>query len=375
MKRSSRSHGRRSARPVAGLVMAGALVVLAACSGGDDASPATVVTTTAAAATTVAPTSSTEAPATTSADTAAPTTTEAPLGPVMPLSGLPVDDEIRASLPALVAKIDNHPSARPQFGLNSADIVFEENVEQLTRFAAVFQGAVVDRIGPIRSGRTQDVDLLGSLAGPMFVWSGGNPSVTKAINDSDLVSLSPATTRSVGFFREERADESSEHTLYARVTEMYASFTPPFAPAPTSQFVYRASGERAVGRAGAGADLAMDRVAVSWRWDAGSSSYLRDQDGEPHATADGGQVNAANVIVLEVEYLPSPADARSPEAQTVGSGVAHVLTDGVLVTGTWSRADRTATFELRDESGSLIKLTPGRTWVELARTGKFSPVG
>lgn len=365
----------RSIRRASGVVLT-AMLVVTACGGGDEtATTTTVVDTSVAAPTsTAAPAPSTDAPVVTAADTSAPTTSELPAGPVMPLSGLPVEDEINASLPALVAKIDNHPSARPQFGLNSADIVFEENVEQLTRFAAVFQGPVVDRIGPIRSGRTQDVDLLGSFDSPLFVWSGGNPNVTKAIVDSDLISLSPSSTRSVGFFREQRADERTEHTLYARMTEMYASFTPPFAPPPRQQFLYRERGESAAGRAVAGADIAMDRVAVEWRWDATSSTYLRDQDGRPHDTADGGQVNAVNVVVLEVEYLPSPADARSPEAQTVGSGTAYVLTGGVLVTGTWSRNDRSAVFELRDESGAVIALTPGRTWVELARRGKFTPV-
>ena len=75
----------------------------------------------------------------------------------MPLTGLPIEDPALAARSALVVKIDNHPEARPQSGLNQADIVFEENVEHLTRFAAVFQSQAPDPVGPIRSGRTQDV--------------------------------------------------------------------------------------------------------------------------------------------------------------------------------------------------------------------------
>ena len=56
-----------------------------------------------------------------------------------PLTGAQAPDEAVIGRPALVVKIDNHPKSRPQWGLNQADIVFEENVEQLTRFAAVFQ--------------------------------------------------------------------------------------------------------------------------------------------------------------------------------------------------------------------------------------------
>ena len=104
-----------------------------------------------------------------------------------PLTGAPAADESILNRPALVVKIDNHPRARPQWGLNQADIVFEENVEQLTRFAAVFHSQGSDPVGPIRSGRQQDIDLLGSLNHPLFAWSGGNQQVTSAIRKSWLL--------------------------------------------------------------------------------------------------------------------------------------------------------------------------------------------
>jgi hypothetical protein len=350
--------------------------VLAACGGGGDETAPT--TTEAAAPATTddeggsTTTVSSTAPATTDEGT---DTTDAPAtdGPVMPLTGLPVEDEVVAARPALVVKIDNHPQARPQFGLNGADIVFEENVENLTRFAAVFHTNAPAKVGPIRSGRTQDVDLLGSFDQPLFVWSGGNPSVTRAINDSDLISLSPTTTRNTGFFREQRPGIDREHTLYGDASEMYAAFTPIFNPPPRPQFPYRAADEAFNGEASSGVDIEMDGVSVTWTWDADSALYLREQGGDAHDT-DFGQVSAENVIVLEVDYRPSPADSRSPEAQTIGTGTAYVFTGGVLIRGTWSRDDRTSTFTLTDDNGATIALTPGRTWVELPRKGKTTPL-
>lgn len=356
---------------LAALVAAGLLV--ASCSGGDTGDGAGDTTlapsSTAAAASTV--TSTTKPLATTSS---AVTDDTVPSAPVMPLTGLPIDDEQIAVRPAMVAKIDNHPQARPQYGLNSADIVFEENVESLTRFAAVFHGQTVDRVGPIRSGRTQDVDLLGSFDKPMFVWSGGNPNVTRTISESDLVSLSPTTTRNVGFFRSRRGNEDSEHTLYANTGGLWLSFTRIYAPAPPQQFRYRTPDEAFNGEAAEGVEVKMDGVNVTWTWDAPTASYLREQGGRPHDDATLGQVNAANVVVLEVDYQPSPADARSPEAQTVGTGMAYVFTGGVLTRGTWTRDDRLDTFELVDVDGAAVGLTPGRTWVELARVGTTTPL-
>jgi Protein of unknown function (DUF3048) N-terminal domain/Protein of unknown function (DUF3048) C-terminal domain len=287
---------------------------------------------------------------------------------------MPIADEAHSLRPALVVKIDNHPQARPQFGLNLADIVFEENVEKLTRFAAIFQSQDSNRVGPIRSGRTQDVALLASYNAPLFAWSGGNGNVTRAINDSDMISLSPSTTAGKGgFFRDQRNNEDSEHTLYSSTPTLY-TFTPIYAPAPQQQFTYRAPDAAFNAEPATGVDLAMDGVKVNWTWDAGTANYLRFQGGKPHNDAELGQVNAVNVVVLEVDYQPSPADARSPEAQTIGTGVAYVFTGGVLVKGTWTRADPLSPFTLTDSSGVEIGLTPGRTWVELARVNSTTPL-
>ncbi|MCU1361545.1 MAG: hypothetical protein JWN99_2834 [Ilumatobacteraceae bacterium] len=353
-----------------------AAVALVACGGGggDGATTSTdgASTTTAEVTDATAATTSTSTPgSTTSVD--AVTTTTAPAEPVMPLTGLPITDPALASRPALVVKIDNHPQARPQYGLNAADLVYEENVEKLTRFAAVFQSQDSDPVGPIRSGRTQDVILLGSLNKPLFAWSGGNANVTKAIRDSDLVELSPSSTGSTGgFFRNNRAGEDREHTLYSKTSTLY-TLTPVYAPPPPQQFTYRQPGEAFNGEATKGVDLKMDGVAVTWTWDPATTSYLRFQGGKPHNDATLGQVNAANVVVLEVDYQPSPADARSPEAQTVGTGKAHVFTGGVMIDGTWSRNDRLQTFQLKDSTGAVIALTPGRTWIELARVDSVTP--
>jgi hypothetical protein len=353
----------------------GAGLLVAACSGsGDGDSAATTITdeatTTSAAATTTVPPTTVAATSTTT-ETSEVTTTTPEAAPVMPLTGLPIEDQAKANRPALVVKIDNHPDARPQSGLNAADIVFEENVESLTRFAVVFQSNDSDPVGPIRSGRTQDVALLGSLNQPLFAWSGGNPNVTRAIDSSDLIDLSQSRAGSQGgFFRS--GDRKAPHNLYAKTSALY-TFTPIYAPPPPQQFVYRADGEAFNGVPSLGVDLKMDGVKVNWTWDGDSASYLRKQGGQPHMDADLGQVNAANVVVLEVDYKPSPADARSPEAQTIGTGKVYVFTAGVMIEGTWTRADRLDPFTLTDADGNVIALTPGRTWVELARVDSTTP--
>jgi hypothetical protein len=347
-------------------VVVGALLVAAfGCSGQNiGAGPSSAPSSTRAS--TIARTT---IPETTVAETTPPTTI-APV-PVYPLTGLPITDTAAAARSAMVVKIDNNSRARPQSGLNAADIVFEEIVEAQTRFAAVFHSAGSDPVGPIRSGRTQDIDLLGSLNKPLFVWSGGNRGVTKAIEASDLVDLSAQHNEVYsggGFFR--NRDRDSPHNLYAQ-TSMLWTLAPAEAGPPPQQFTYLPAGVAAVGEAAAGVDLVMDGLKVGWRFDAPSGRYFRTTGGEPHLDAASGQIHCANVIVMAVAYDPSPAAAGSPEAQTIGSGEALVFTGGVVVRGTWSRADRLAPIRI-EANGQSIPLTPGNTWIELPEINTYT---
>ena len=292
---------------------------------------------------------------------------------VDPLTGLPNQDSSTLDRPALVVKIDNHPSTRPQLGINQADIIFEENVEKLTRYAAVFHSQGSDPVGPIRSGRLQDINLLGSLNKPLFVWSGGNEKVSRAIKDSDLVDLSYTVANKDGGFGRD-SDRSAPHNLIAETTKLW-TLAPEGASAPQQQFAYRSASDAntSASKDIAGVKVSMDGVKVQWDWDETTEGFLRIQDGTPVVDTEDVQLAVPNVVVLEVEY----SNRYSPTAKTVGDGKAYVFTNGVVYEGTWSREDRLEPFTLKDSAGAVIKLTPGQTFVEVARAGKTAivPVG
>lgn len=351
------------------LAAATALVLAVASCGGSDT-----------AETTTTPPSTTSSTTSTTAET---TTTVEP-GSTFPLTGISVGesptDEAAAARRALIAKIDNHPLARPQSGLALADIVFEENVEGLTRFAAVFHSTDPGIVGPVRSGRTQDVLLLSSLNAPLFVWSGGNPAVTAAINGSTLVNRGPSGNPGYS-----RSDRPGPHDLYADTAAIWASAPPEPSP-PTAQFAIAAP-EGGIELDGAtvasdGVKVAMEGVRVAWTWDAALGRYARAQDDAPHLDANAGAgtdtggvpIRADNVVVIFVEYRPSPADRNSPEAQTIGTGEAWVYRDGTLTIGTWERADQLSPWTLIDLDGDPIALVPGQTWVELAEAGTAADI-
>lgn len=320
-------------------------LVVASCSGSSDSSGTTVAVE---SSTTVAAES---------------TTTTIPIVRA-PLTGAQAPDESVIGRPAMVVKIDNHPKARPQWGLNQADIVFEENVEQLTRFAAVFQSQGSDPVGPIRSGRLQDIDLLASLNSPLFVWSGGNSKVTAEIRKSTMVDLSHSAANEAGGFRRE-SSRVAPHNLVAETTKLW-TLAPAGAKAPVPQFEYRADDEPVPsGSKPAGAvKISMDGVDVMWEWSPENLTFVRSQDDKPHVDMDDVRVNAQNVIVMSVVYGKS---GSSPVAKTLGSGEVWVYTAGALIQGSWERTDPLKPYVFKDTKGAVIKLTAGRTWVEVIR--------
>jgi len=353
-------------RRIASLAMLALVAV--GCSGGGSAAPDTSTSPSSSSTTT-------SSSSTSSTSTSVATSTTVKAGPVYPLTGLPAIDSAAASRPALVVKIDNNRSARPQSGLNEADIVFEEIVEVQTRFAAVFQSNVADPVGPIRSGRTQDIDLLGSFNKPLFAWSGGNKNVTKAIEGSDLVSLSAQKNQVYqgGGFRR-YGNRRSPHDLMADASKLF-TLAPSGSGPPPQQFQYYAGDQVRQGTPAAGVAGEMFGLAITWTFDATTGLYARTSGGEPHFDGlTGAPFTTDNVVVMEVVYRPSPADVRSPEAQTIGKGTALVFAGGKVVHGTWSRPDRLSPILLIDADGNPILLNAGRTVVELARAGNLYPV-
>jgi len=312
------------------------------------------------------PISSTTSTTSASSSSTSPVTSSVPVaGPVMPLTGLPMADGVLALRPAIVVKVDNHPDARPQTGLNQADIVFEENVEALTRFALVFHSQGSDPVGPIRSARTQDIDLLSSLNEVLFVWSGGNAGVRAAVESSNFVNMSASAARKGGFFRSD--DKKAPHNLYTNTSNIW-TVAAGRGGTPPPQFSYSADPSSNGGLDVVGVKLRMDgSMKASWEWNSDKRVFGRRHDDKLHLDSNGEQVTTENLLILTVEYKISAASEKSPEAQTTGTGLAWVLKQGKITQGTWTRLDELSPWTLTDDTGEPILLTPGRTFVELIR--------
>lgn len=285
-----------------------------------------------------------------------------------PLSG--VATRSAALRPALAVKIDNVDGARPQTNVHRADLVYEEMVEgQLTRLIAVFHSDQPIVVGPVRSVRTTDLDILAQLNTPLLAASGANRGVLAEVAAADVVNVN-ALEAGGAYYRDTR--RRAPHNMYARTIDLYAAANHA-GNQPSPLFRYRPQGQGATGGvAASGVSISFGRANIDFVWSTADRGWRRSQNRSAHVQSGGVQLSPANVVVLEVVYGTSSVDANSPEAHTVGTGPAHVFTDGRRIDGTWSRAAATDPIVLTDGDGDEIFLTRGQTFVELAPPGSIT---
>ncbi|MGH9305738.1 MAG: DUF3048 domain-containing protein [Acidimicrobiales bacterium] len=301
------------------------------------------------------------------------TTTTAPPPPVYPLTGLPVTDPASAGRPALNVKIDNAPQARPQSGLDKADVVYEEVVEGgITRYLAVFQSHDAAPLGPIRSVRMTDADVVHPIGG-LFAYSGGIPAFINDVRAAGVIDVGANADPSAYTRSNSR---QSPHNLYSS-TSVLRQATPAGLGPPKPVFAYR---QVAAPFGGTGvAPISHFQVSMSpsvtseWDWDPATARWLRSINGAPQVATDGVRIAFANVIIEMVPYhntgFVDPAGNPVPDASVVGNGPAVVLSGGSMLSGSWSKASPAAVTTFADSAGTPVLLTPGTTWIELAPSG------
>jgi hypothetical protein len=300
-----------------------------------------------------------------------------PLHPAVatcPLTGLPPKpgDSIRRV--ALGVKIDNVDLARPQTGLDRADIVFEETVEGgLTRLFAIFQCSAAPKIGPIRSARTSDGDMLRLLDGAVFGFSGANPKALAPVAATSKAVLISYDALPQYYYRDN--SRAAPHNVYSSTTRiLQAGIARRHGlKAPPAMFVYGHPGY--LGKPAKSMSIRWSSSAsAGWTWN-GNSAWARTQNGTPDVLTDGHRVLANNVVVMSIttrstglhDVLGNP----SPDDVVTGSGKVWVLRDGRVIRGHWSRPTAAKPMTLRDNHGNVLKLRPGRTWVELLPRPRF----
>lgn len=298
------------------------------------------------------------------------TSTTAKPAPACPLTGLPVPGGAAVpARPALAVKVDNYPTARPQSGLDKADVIYEEPVEGgITRYAAVFQCQDAASVGPVRSARNIDIGILGQLGNPLLAHVGGIPPVLANIDASPIVNVDLGENGSI---ITHPAGRYAPYDTYSSTAQMWGTH-PTMATPPQPLFGY--STTPPAGTPVASVNINFSSTSnVTWTYNPTTSQFERFYNGTtPDTLADGTQNAAANVVVQYVHISYGPWLENSEGGLEVqadlypdASGQAQVFRNGVEITGTWQRSALGSPTQFLTAAGTPITLQPGQTWVEL----------
>lgn len=292
-----------------------------------------------------------------------------PLPPTWPLTGVVAPTQGSGKKRPLSVKVENSPVARPQTGLNSADVVYETVTEGgITRFHLVFQSNVPPIVGPVRSARLSDLWIVPQYHGAFF-YSGASNSVDVRVRQAGLPDLSQDAGISYPYFRS--TARPAPHNLYLDTKKAYTEMkrrevkltasVPKLAFGPAS-LLASATAVKSVYIPFSGFNN------VTWTYDKKNEVFLRQNNGRVHRdAATGKQVSAKNVVVLWANYTVASRDKRHSPTYDIklgGQGRATVFRGGKRYDGKWI-ATRSQPPRFVDKKGRPIRLAPGNTWMQV----------
>jgi hypothetical protein len=294
--------------------------------------------------------------------------------PVNSLSG-----RIGSDGPMLVVKIDDTRAAHPQAGLEDADLVYIEQVEGgLTRIAAVFSSKIPAVIGPVRSARISDIEIVEQFGRVAFAYSGAQEKLLPVIAAANLENL--------GAQRQSREIYSNDplrnaptamilqaQTLMQKVKEQQL----PVAISKSAGWSFSESID--TGTAIVSAKVSWPANSYDAVWSAIEKRWLLSHSGVPNLAASGIHLGASTLVIQIVSITPSEYGDKfggvTPFTATVGSGRGYILRDGKYISALWDRPTPDSGTTWTTNQGEEIPFAPGQIWIALTdKEPVFTPI-
>jgi len=281
------------------------------------------------------------------------------------LNGLPGDDN-----EIIVVKIDDTRQARPQTGIEDADVVYIEQVEGgETRIAALYSSKYPEVVGPVRSARISDMEIFAQYGKFGFAYSGAQHKLLPVITAANLFNMS---AEKFGYWEPYFRDNTryAPVNLYlhpnillekAHAKDIY------FEKATKSGWVFGPTAKN--GRKVLGVDFSWPAVKYGADWDKVSKKWLIRQNGDPKMAKSGSQLAADTLVVQLVSITDSEYGDKfggiTPHVATIGTGKALIFRSGRVFEAIWSRPTALDTTTWRTAEGVDIPFAAGQTWIAL----------
>lgn len=283
---------------------------------------------------------------------------------VAPLTGETVEEEVTQR--PIIVTINNHPAARPQSGLASADIIYEMLAEgDVTRLLAVYQSNLPENIGPVRSARSYFVDMAKGL-GAFYVAHGYSPEAKAMLSNNVVDNINGMNYDGTLFKRSN--DRVAPHNSYITSENILKGAEKVGASMNYSEKVHQAfyePDERGkIGVETSQVDINYGNSNYfhnTYVYDQQTNRYGRQSAGvETKDMLTGEALTFANVLFFEMNHQTIDNVGRQDIDLTSG-GNAYVFQNGYLREVKWANIDGLPMAV--EESGDLVKLVPGKSWV------------
>jgi hypothetical protein len=264
----------------------------------------------------------------------------------------------------VAVKIDNTGGSKPQSQLGQADVIYQELVEAgLTRLMAIYSTKRPTNVGPVRSARESDIEILKPFGKVILAYSGAQRGVLRRVRRANLVNGRIDDAGSAYYLSRHRRRPYSTFVSVRRMMQIRAGANA------------RDIGLR-FGKLG-GARIKKASVARAW-WSTSTRNEFR-WDGKRWRVSRNGtaQVAVDNVLIQRVRTQRSPYHdvngSNSPRTIVSGKGTGMLLRDGRRISLTWSRKTPGAPTVYVDLAGKPVLLKPGTTYIALLPLkGRFS---
>jgi len=294
--------------------------------------------------------------------------------PVNSLSG-----RVGSDGPILVVKIDDTRAAHPQAGLEDADVIYIEQVEGgLTRLAAVYSSKIPAVIGPVRSARISDIEILEQFGRVAFAYSGAQKKLLPVIAAANLENLG-AQRQSREIYSNDPL-RSAPMAMMLQAQALMQKVKEQQLPVSISKSAgWNFSESFDTGTAIASAKVSWPANSYDAVWSSTEKRWLLSHGGVANLAAKGTHLGASTFVIQIVSITPSEYGDKfggvTPFTATVGSGRGYILRDGKYIAALWDRATPDVGTSWKTTSGEEIPFAPGQIWIALTdKEPVFTPI-
>jgi hypothetical protein len=271
--------------------------------------------------------------------------------------------------PVLVVKLDDTKFAHPQVGLRDADVVYIEQVEGgLTRLAAVFSSKIPEIVGPIRSARISDIELMAQYGKVAFAYSGAQSKLMPVINAANIHD-SGAMKYGPTFYLDDAA-RRAPYAMMLKSRELFTKVNDERRDISISKPMGWVFGDAPEGL------RSFESVHISWpassydaQWSSEESRWLLSHSGTPNFDNTGYQLGPKTFVIQMVSITDSiykdKVGGVTPFTATVGSGRCYLLRDGGVKECLWERSDELGGTVFTDLIGNELSFDKGQIWFAL----------